>query len=69
MEQDFKLRQMQDLLPSAEKEDLITILMALQRQNFAMANTIKQMLQEWPTHPLITPGDQSKSGTSSETKD
>jgi hypothetical protein len=72
LEQDLKLRQLQDLLPSADKEDIITLLMALQRQNFAMANTIKQMLKEWPTTSTpqtIIPVDQLKSGTSSETKD
>ena len=56
---------------SADKEDIITLLMALQRQNFAMANTIKQMLKEWPTASTpqtIIPVDQLKSGTSSETK-
>jgi hypothetical protein len=53
MEQDLKLRQLSDLLPKSEKEDIITVLLALQRQNFAMANTIKQMLKEWPNPTTI----------------
>ena len=51
LEQDLKLRQLQDLrcLVLIKRTSLLS-LMALQRQeNFAMANTIKQMLKEWPT--------------------
>jgi len=55
MEQSFKLRRLEDLLPQADKEDIITILMALQRQNFALANTVTNLIKEWPNHPLITP--------------
>ena len=69
MEQDLKLRQLTDLLPSADKEDIITLFMALQRQNFAMANTIKQLLKEWQSPQTIIALDQSNLGTTSETKD
>ena len=62
LEQDLKLRQLQDLLPSADKEDIITLLMALQRQNFALSNTIKQMLKEWPSPQTIMPVDQLNLG-------
>ena len=69
LEQDLKLRQLTDLLPSADKADIITLFMALQRQNFAMANTIKQLLKEWQSPQTIIALDQSNLGTTSETKD
>ena len=47
MEQDFKLRRLEDLLPDADKDDIITILLALQRQNFVLGNNIKQLLKAW----------------------
>ena len=63
MEQSFQLRRLQDLLPKAEKDDIITVLMALQRQNFALTNTIKQLLKEWPTRQTTTDAEPSKYGT------
>ena len=63
MEQEFQLRRLQDLLPNAQKEDIITVFMALQRQNFALTNTIKQLLKEWPTRQNTTEGEPSKYGT------
>ena len=63
MEQDFQLRRLEDLLPKANKEDIITIFMALQRQNFALTNTVKQLLKEWPTTPNTTDAEPSKYGT------
>ena len=63
MEQDFQLRRLEDLLPKATKEDIITIFMALQRQNFALTNTVKQLLKEWPTPQNTTAADPSKYGT------
>ena len=64
MEQSFKLRRLEDLLPEADKADIITVLLALQRQNFVLGNNLTQLLKAWTT----TDEDQSKSGTSSETK-
>ena len=63
MEQDFQLRRLEDLLPKANKEDIITIFLALQRQNFALTNTVKQLLKEWPTTPTTTDAEPSKYGT------
>jgi len=63
MEQDFQLRRLEDLLPKANKEDIITIFMALQRQNFALTNTVKQLLKEWPTPQNTTAAEPSKYGT------
>ena len=43
MEQDLKLRNIYDALnkPETQKEDIITFLMALQKQNFVLGNSIK----------------------------
>ena len=48
MEQDFKLRRLEDLLPSAEKDDIITLFLALQRQNYALSNTVANLVKQWP---------------------
>ena len=71
MEQSFKLRRLQDLLPEANKEDIITVFLSLQHQNFVLSNTVSNLVKQWPTQLdlLTTKEDQSKSGTSSETKD
>jgi len=53
MEQDFKLRRLEDLLPQAEKDDIITVLLALQRQNFVLGNNLTQLLKAW-NHPTTT---------------
>ena len=58
MEQSFKLRRLEDLLPEADKADIITLFMALQRQNYALANTVSNLIKQWPNHPSITPEDQ-----------
>ena len=55
MEQHFKMRRLDDLLPQAEKEDLITVFVALQRQNFVLSNTVSNLVKLWPNHPPITP--------------
>ena len=47
LEQDFKLRQLEDQLPHATKEDIITIFIALQHQNYVLGNNIKQLLQHY----------------------
>lgn len=54
MEQEFKLRRMTDILPEASKEDLITVFLALQRQNFVLSNTVSNLVKQWPIHPLTT---------------
>jgi hypothetical protein len=57
MEQEFKMRQIEDALKSPEvrKEDLITVFVAMQHQNFVLSNNIKQLLAQWQIHPLTTP--------------
>ena len=63
MEQEFSLKRLTDLLPKAEKDDIITVLLALQRQNYALTNTVKQLLKEWPTPQTTTAAEPSKYGT------
>ena len=57
MEQNFKLRRLEDLLPEADKKDIITLFMALQRQNFCLANTVSNLVQKWPNLPPTTPAE------------
>jgi hypothetical protein len=49
VEQSFKLRRLEDLLPSADKSDIITVFMALQHQNFVLSNSISNLVKQWPT--------------------
>jgi hypothetical protein len=70
MEQQFKLRRMKDLMPSASKADLITLIEALQHQNFCLTNTVSNLVKQWPAVMMLdldtTDEEQSKSGISSE---
>ena len=47
LEQEFKMRQLTDGVERATKDDLITILLALQRQTFVLGNNLKQLLDSW----------------------
>lgn len=67
MEQNFKIRRLEDLLPEADKKDIITLFMALQRQNFALANTVSNLVKQWPNH-LNTTETTGKLEISSENK-
>ena len=50
LEQEFKLRQIEDALnkPETRKEDIITVFMALQKQNFVLSNSLTNLLKNWP---------------------
>ena len=50
MEQNFKLRQIEDALrhPDSKKEDIITIFLALQRQCFVLSNNVTNLVSKWP---------------------
>ena len=75
MEQQFKMRQIEDALksPEAAKEDIITIFLALQKQCFVLGNSLSNLLKHWPTPTQLDPTTinevLSKFGISSETKD
>ena len=47
MEQSFKLRRLEDLLPQADKADIITLFLALQRQTFVLGNNMTNLLKHW----------------------
>ena len=53
LEQSFKLRQLEDLLPKASKDDIITVFMALQRQCYVLGNNVSQLVKEWPNVPDV----------------
>ena len=75
MEQQFKLKQIEDALrhPNTQKEDIITVFMALQHQNFVLANSVSNLVKNWPTvtsqDPPTTNAETFKFGTSYETSD
>ena len=58
MEQQFKLRRLEDLLPEADKTDIITLFLALQRQNYALSNSLTNLLKHWPNPQAITHAEQ-----------
>ena len=54
LEQDLKLRQIKDSIENHEtsREDVNTVFLALQKQNFVLANSLKNLLEKWPTPPM-----------------
>ena len=54
MEQEFKLRRLDDLLPKADKKDIITLFMALQEQCYVLGNNVSQLVKQWPPHQHTT---------------
>ena len=60
-EQDLKMRVLKDKLNENydnHKEDIITLFLALQKQNFVLGNSLENLLKKWNT----IEEDQSKSG-------
>ena len=50
MEQDLQMRVLEDKLNSGNVryEDIVTVFLAMQRQNFVMGNSIKNLIEQWP---------------------
>jgi hypothetical protein len=71
VEQDFRLRKLEISVarPETEKKDIATVLLALQRQNFALCNSITNLLEKWPKDQVTTNEDLSMFGILLETKD
>jgi hypothetical protein len=75
MEQQFKLRQIEDALNNSKREidAIITLFLALQRQCFVLSNNVSNLVSKWPTptNPDQSTIDEavSKFGTLFETKD
>ena len=61
IEQDLKMRVLKDKLNEnydSHKEDIITLFLALQKQNFVLGNSLTNLLEKWNT----IEEDQSRSG-------
>ena len=54
LEQDLKLRQMKDAIehPDTDRKDVNTVFLALQKQNFVLANSLTNLLAKWPKPPM-----------------
>ena len=52
VEQDLKMRLLEDRLSSSDvdRKDIITVFLALQKQNFVLANSMINLVKSWP-HP------------------
>ena len=62
VEQDLKMRILKDKLNENydnHKEDIITLFLALQKQNFVLGNSLSNLLKKWTT----IEEEASKSGT------
>ena len=62
IEQDLKMRILKDKLNEnydSHKEDIITLFLALQKQNFVLGNSLTNLLKKWTT----IEEEASKSGT------
>jgi len=58
MEQDLKLRVLHDKLVEGyhdKKQDVITLMIALQHQNFVLGNSITNLVSKWPPPPKVRP--------------
>ena len=71
MDQDLKLRQLELKLNSGDvnMKDFTTVFIALQHQNFVMANSLKNLLEQWPRVQPTINEDLSMFGILLETKD
>ena len=72
MEQDLKLRLLNDRLKESyhdHKEDVITLLIALQHQNFVLSNSITNLVTKWPKVPPTIDEVPAMFGILLETKD
>tara|TARA_R100000781_G_scaffold39952_1_gene27732 strand:- start:277 stop:555 length:279 start_codon:yes stop_codon:yes gene_type:complete len=56
MEQDLQMRVLEDKLEAIyneRKKDIITLFLALQRQNFVMGNSIRNLVDHWPHEEIV----------------
>ena len=57
LEQEFKLKRMEDLLKKCPPTQMIKLFLDLQKTNFILTNNISQLLAQWNL-PVTTPEDQ-----------
>ena len=56
MEQDLTLRIMTDKLEETyhdNKKEIITLILALQKQNFVMGNSLTNLVKHWPHEEIV----------------
>ena len=41
---------------NVRKEDIITVYLALQKQNFVLSNSLMNLVENWPKEPFATFG-------------
>jgi hypothetical protein len=65
------MRLLTDRLNSGDvdKEDIITVFLALQKQNFVLSNSMINLVKQWPKAPPITNEVPQMFGILLETKD
>jgi len=70
MEQDLKLRQLELRLNSGDVDmkDIITVFLAMQKQNFIMGNSLTNLVEKWPKVPPTINEDLTMFGILLETK-
>ena len=59
MEQDLTLRIMTDKLEETyhdNKKEIITLILALQKQNFVMGNSLTNLIKHWPHEEIVFVG-------------
>ena len=71
LDQDLKLRQLEIALnrDSTDIDDIITVFLALQRQNFVLCNSLTNLVEKWPTVPPTINEVPAMFGISLESKD
>ena len=69
LEQQFKMKAIEQQIEKASREDLITVFLALQHQTFVLGNNLKNLLNKWPATPTITQEEKQKFGPLFESKD
>ena len=56
VEQDLKMRLIEDRLEAIyheNKKDVITLFLALQRQNFVLGNSLTNLIEHWPHEEVV----------------
>ena len=56
VEQDLKMRLLEDRLEEIyheNKKDVITLFLALQRQNFVLGNSLTNLIEHWPHEEIV----------------
>ena len=56
MEQDLKMRIIEDKVKEnyeRNKDEIITVFLALQKQNFILGNSLSNLIEHWPHEEII----------------